>query len=288
MSQRRRSPSQSPPIRAVEHCLKLIDALSANEQARGVTDLSGELRLAKSTVYRLLQTLAARDYVVQDPVTGRYRLGLKFVQLGAVVSDHLTIRTVAQPHLQRLMDATKETVHLGLLEGHEVVYADKIESPQTIRMYSRVGRRSPLHCTALGKVFLASQPEQALQGLLRAGLRRYTSRTITAPGRLRAELTRIRQEGYALDNEEFEEGLRCVAAPIRDHAEAVIASLGIAGPAARLEPGKLPMLIKHVKEAADAVSAALGHRGGTAPHRGRAAAAGREGTRPWPSTPGPR
>lgn len=277
MPQRKRSLGQPAPIRAVEHCLKLIDALSANEQARGVTELSGELRLAKSTVYRLLQTLAGRDYVVQDPATGRYRLGLKLLELGALVSDHLTIRTVAQPHLQRLMEATKETVHLGLLEGRQVVYADKIESPQTIRMYSRVGRQSPLHCTALGKALLAYQPEQMLRDLLRAGLRRYTSRTIAAPGRLRTELKRVREEGCALDNEEFEEGLRCVAAPIRDHAEAVIASLGIAGPAARLEPGRLPVLIKHVKEAADAVSAALGHRGVAAPHRGRGAATRREG-----------
>lgn len=277
MLHRRRSPSQPPPIRAVEHCLKLIDALSANAQARGVTELSGELHLAKSTVYRLLQTLAGRDYVVQDPATGRYRLGLRLLELGAIVSDHLTIRTVTQPHLQRLMEETKETVHLGLLEGREVVYADKIESPQTIRMYSRVGRQSPLHCTALGKALLAYQPEQALQDLLRADLRRYTSRTITAPGRLRAELRRVRQEGYALDNEEFEEGLRCIAAPIRDHAEAVVASVGIAGPAARLEPAKLPALIKHVKEAADAISAALGHRGVAAPPRSRGAAAGRGG-----------
>lgn len=278
MRQRKRSLGQPAPIRAVEHCLKLIDALSANEQARGVTELSGELRLAKSTVYRLLQTLAGRDYVVQDPATGRYRLGLKLLELGALVSDHLTIRTVAQPHLQRLMEATKETVHLGLLEGRQVVYADKIESPQTIRMYSRVGRQSPLHCTALGKALLAYQPEQMLRGFLRAGLRRYTSRTIAAPGRLRTELKRVREEGCALDNEEFEEGLRCVAAPIRDHAEAVIASLGIAGPAARMEPGRLPALIKHVKEAADAVSAALGHKGVAAPHRGRGAATGRGGT----------
>jgi len=277
MHQRRRSLSHPAPIRAVEHCLKLIDALSANEQARGVTDLGGELRLAKSTVYRLLQTLAGRDYVVQDPATGRYRLGLKFLELGALVSGHLTIRTVAQPHLQWLMEVTKETVHLGLLEGGEVVYADKIESPQTIRMYSRVGRRSPLHCTALGKVLLAYQTEEALRDLLHAGLRRYTPRTITSPGRLRAELKRVRTEGYALDNEEFEEGLRCVAAPIRDHAQTVIASLGIAGPAARLEPVKLPALIKRAREAADAVSAALGHKGVAGPYRGRGAATGREG-----------
>jgi DNA-binding IclR family transcriptional regulator len=278
MVQRKRNRTQPSPIRAVEHCLKLIDALSANEQARGVTELSGELRLAKSTVYRLLQTLVGHGYIVQDPSSGRYRLGLRFLELGAIVLSHLTIQMIAQPYLQRLMEATRETVHLGLLEGHEVVYADKIECPQTIRMYSRVGRRSPLYCTALGKALLAYQPEEVLRDLLRVGLRRYTSRTITTARRLRAELQRIREEGYALDNEEFEEGLRCIAAPVRDHAEGVIASVGVAGPATRLDPVRLPALIKHVKEAADAVSGALGYKGMAAPHRGRGGATGREGT----------
>jgi DNA-binding IclR family transcriptional regulator len=234
--------------------------------------------LAKSTVHRLLQTLAGHGYAVRDPVSGRYHLGLKFLELGAIVSSHLTIQMIARPHLQRLMEASRETAHLGLLEGREVVYADKIECPQTIRMYSRIGRRSPLHCTALGKALLAYQPEPVLGDLLRAGLHRNTPRTITGARRLREELQRIRDEGYALDNEEFEEGLRCVAAPVRGHTETVVASVGIAGPATRLEPARLPALIKHVKEAAEAISAALGYRGITAPQRGRGTGAGREGT----------
>lgn len=278
MVQRKRSLTRFGTVRAVEHCLALIDALSGNELARGVTELSGELHLAKSTVYRLLQTLVSHSYVVQDPTTGRYHLGLKFLELGGLVSDRLSIRMIAQPHLQKLMEATQETVHLGLLEGHEVVYADKIECPQTIRMYSRVGRRSPLHCTALGKALLAYQAEEVLQDLLRADLRRYTSRTITASRRLRAELQRIQAEGYALDNEEFAEGLRCIAAPIRGHTETVVASLGIAGPATRLKDVRLPALIKHVKEAADAVSADLGYKRMATTRGARGAALGREGS----------
>ena len=264
---KRRGPAPSATVGAVQHCLDLIDALAGNGVSRGVTDLGAQLHLAKSTVYRLLQTLAARGFVVQDPDSGRYRLGLRFLELGAVVTDSLSIRTIARPHLQALMEATRETVHLGLLEGHEVVYADKIESPQTIRMYSRVGRRSPLHCTALGKVLLAYQPPEELPAFFPAGLRRYTPRTITTRRRLREELRQIREEGYALDNEEFDEGLRCVAAAVRDHLRTVVASIGIAGPATRLEPARLPELIKHVREAADAVSADLGYRG-TGPTRG--------------------
>jgi DNA-binding IclR family transcriptional regulator len=277
MAQPKSNPGAPAPILAVSHSLKLVDALAATGHGRGVTELSEELRLAKSTVYRLLQTLVGHGYVVQDSPSGRYHLGLKFLELGALVSDRLSIRMIAQPHLRRLMEATNETVHLGLLEGHEVVYADKIECSQTIRMYSRVGRRSPLHCTALGKALLAYQPETALRENLRKGLRRRTARTITTPRALRAELRRVREKGYASDDEEFEEGLRCLAAPVRDHTEAVVASLGIAGPAGRLDPGRLPGLVKLVQEAAEAVSAALGYKGALPTQAGRDGASGREG-----------
>ena len=265
MVQHTPSPLQSATVRAVDHCLELIDALSANDMARGVTELSAELHLAKSTVYRLLQTLVGRGYAVQDSASGRYQLGLKFLELGVLVSNRLSIRRIARPILQRLMESTNETVHLGLLEGHEVVYADKIECSQTIRMYSRVGRRSPLHCTALGKALLAHQPESTVRDLLRAGLKRRTGRTLTTGRDLRAELRQVREQGYASDDEEFEEGLRCLAAPIRDHGGSVVASLGIAGPAVRLNPARLPEQIKLVKDAAETVSTALGYKGVTPP-----------------------
>jgi IclR family KDG regulon transcriptional repressor len=277
MRQRRSNPGASPPIQAVDHSLKLVDVLAASDQARGVTELSGELRLAKSTVHRLLQTFVSRNYVVQDPASGRYHLGLKFLELGVLVSSRLSIVMIARPHLQRLMEATNETVHLGLLEGHEVVYADKIECSQTIRMYSRVGRRSPLHCTALGKVLLAAQPEATLRDVLRAGLAPHTARTLTTARALRAELRQVQAQGYAVDNEEFEDGLRCLAAPVWDHTETVGASMGIAGPAARIHPGRMPELIKLVQEAAAAISTALGYGRVSGPPGGRSGLAGRKG-----------
>ncbi len=276
MLQPRRHPTQPATVQSVEHCLQLINALSGNEQGRGVTELSGELRLAKSTTHRLLQTLVGHSYVVQDPTSGRYHLGLKFLELGALVSDRLSIQKIARPYLQRLMEATNETVQLGVLEGREVVYADKIECSRTIRMYSRVGRRSPLHCTALGKALLAYQPEAVLTDLLGAGLLPHTPRTITTARTLRAELRQVREKGYAFDNEEFEEGLRCLAAPIWDHTETVVASLGIAGPAVRINPGRMPELIKLLQEAAEAVSTALGYRGRGLPQGARNGLAARQ------------
>jgi DNA-binding IclR family transcriptional regulator len=270
MAQRRANSKAPAPIRSVAHSLELVDALAPSEEGRGVTELSGMLRLAKSTVYRLLQTMVGHGYVVQDPNSGRYHLGLKFLELGGLVSNRLSILTIARPCLQRLMEATNETVHLGLLEGHEVVYADKIECLRTIRMYSRVGRRSPLHCTALGKALLAHQGEATIQELLRARLEQRTARTITAPRALRVELQRVREKGYAEDNEEFEEGLRCLAAPVRDHTGIVVASVGVAGPAARFESARQLELIKLVKDAAEGLSTALGYKGGEPPRGGAA------------------
>jgi len=277
MSEPKRSPAHVPVVRAVDHCLELIEALARNEGSRGVTELGAELGLAKSTVYKLLQTLLRRSYAVQDPASGRYRLGLKFLELGGVVQGSLSIRTIAHPYLQALMEATNETVQLGILEGHEVVYADKIECARTIRMYSRIGRRSPLHCTALGKVLLADQPETTLRDILDSRLERHTPRTITTSRTLRAELQEIREKGYAFDDEEFEEGLRCLAAPARDYTGAVVASLGIAGPATRFEPPRRSDLIKLLKDAAEAVSTGLGYKEVNPPMGGRGSRAEREG-----------
>ncbi len=268
MSEHRRNPAPAPVVQAVDHCLELIEALARNEGSRGVTELGVQLRLAKSTIYKLLQTLLRRGYVVQDPSSGRYRLGLKFLELGSAVQGSLSVRTIAHPHLQALMEATNETVQLALLEGDEAVYADKIECARTIRMYSRVGRRLPLHSTALGKVLLAHQPESTLRDIPGGRRQRYTPRTLTTARALRAELERIREKGYAFDDEEFEEGLRCLAAPARDHTGTVVASLGIAGPATRFEPTRRPELIKLLKDAAEAVSTDLGYKGGNPPMGG--------------------
>jgi len=261
MAQPAPHPTASTTVLAVEHCLELVGALSGNGAPRGITELSAELRLAKSTVYRLLQTLVKHGYAIQDPASGRYRLGLKFLEIGGVVQNSLSVRTIAHPHLQALMAATNETTQLGILDGREVVYADKIECARTIRMYSSVGRRSPLHCTALGKVLLAHQPEDALRAILGGRLVRRTPHSITTPRALRAELSQIREQGYAFDDEEFEEGLRCLAAPARDYTGAVVASLGIAGPATRFELARRPELTKLLKDAAEAVSMGLGYKG---------------------------
>jgi len=260
-----REPKKGSILQSVDHALAVLESFDAANPELGVTALSGRLKLAKSTVYRLLSTLAARGYVCQNPATGKYRLGLKAFEVGSLAVSQLTVREIALPLLERLRDATKETVHLGVRDGDAVIYLDKIETPHAMRMYSRTGRRAPLHCTALGKVLLAFAPSTEAARLLRRGLRRYTPNTIIDPDVLGKELGKIREDGYALDEEEFEEGLKCVAAPLWDYSGTVVASAGIAGPHIRITSDRLPDLIAVVRETAGEISARLGHRAGPAP-----------------------
>jgi len=196
--------------------------------------------------------------VRKNPDTERYCLGFKAFEVGSLAAGRGAIRDIAAPFLRTLMLATKETVHLGVLDDWEVVYIDKIESDQPLQMYSRVGRRAPLHCTALGKSLAAWETEDWIDRFLRRRLRSYTPSTLTEPAELRRELTKIRAARWALDGEEFALGLKCVAAPLFDHSRRVVASLGIAGPAVRLSNDRLPRLAALVRESAAGASRALG------------------------------
>lgn len=255
---RLQQPRDRAVLRSVTNALLLLEAFSLEKPELGVTELSLALGLGKSTVHRLLAALAARGYILKNPLTEKYYLGLKAFEVGSLVAVQRNIRDVSAPFLQRLMLASKETVHLGVLDGWEVVYIDKIESNHTLRIHSRIGRRAPLHCTALGKALLAFQPDEELEQFLRRRLKSYTPLTLTDPVRIRKELVEIKARGYALDNEEFEVGLKCIAAPLRDHTREVVASLGIASAAVRLPDGQVAPLAKLVLEIAAATSVTLG------------------------------
>ncbi len=245
-------------LRSVTNALAVLEAFSVDKPELGVTELSQALGLGKSTVHRLLASLAARDYVRKNPQTERYCLGFKAFEVGSLVAGRGAIREVAAPFLRSLMLASKETVHLGVLDEWDVVYIDKIESHHPLQMFSRIGRRAPLHCTALGKALLAFQPADFMDRFLRRRLKAYTPSTLTDPALLRRELERVRAGGHAIDDEEFAVGLKCIAAPLRDHTRRVVASLGIAGPAVRFADERVPRLAALVREAASDASRALG------------------------------
>ncbi len=257
-------PEDKALLRSVTNALAVLEAFSLERPELGVTELSQALGLGKSTVHRLLTSLSARGYVRKTLRTEKYCLGLKVFEIGSLVAGQLTLRESAAPYLQQLMTASRETVHLGVLAGWEVVYIDKIESTQALQIYSRIGRRAPLHATALGKALLACLPDEEIDRFLRRRLKAHTPLTLTDPPRMRREIQRIRVAGYAVDNEEFEAGLKCIAAPLRDHTGAAVASMGVACPAVRLPEERLGALVPLVREAARGASLALGFRGSRA------------------------
>lgn len=247
-------------LSSVANSLRLLKAFSDDDYEIGISALAQRLGLAKSTVHRLASTLIDADMLEQNPETGRYRLGLALLELGLLVRRKMDVTNEARPYLRTLREQTGETVHLAILDHTSVLYVNKLESKQAIRMSSEVGSRAPVHCTGDGKALLAFQPDEVVAELIGHGLAPRTPNTITNPAALRRDLAAIRARGYAIDDEESELGLRSVAAPIRSHANAVIASLSIAGPAHRISRKMLLAHAREVVSAAEAISQRLGHR----------------------------
>jgi IclR family transcriptional regulator, KDG regulon repressor len=243
--------------------LAVLEALAMSDEPRGITNLAHELGLAKSDVHRLLQTLAHRGYTRKDPDSGRYECTLKVWELGALVAERLDVRRVARPYVEDLARRTTETVHLSVLDGTEVLYVDKIDSPQPVRAYSRVGGRAPAYCVATGKALLAHVPDAVLDRIV-TRLKRYSARTITDADGLRKELRKVRDVGYAINRGEYRETVCGLAAPIFNLSGEAIAAIGISGPIERLSATRLRDLAPAVVTAARAISRALGFSGGTA------------------------
>jgi len=247
-------------LSSVANSLRLLKAFSDEQPEIGISALAQRLGLAKSTVHRLASTLIGSDVLEQNPETGRYRLGLALLELGALVRRKMDVSNEAKPYLHMLRETTGETVHLAVLDHASVFYVTKLESKQAIRMSSEVGARALAHCTGEGKAMLAFQPEEVVNEIVRCGLPRRTANTITDAKALRRDLAAIRKRGYAIDNEESEPGLRSVAAPIWSESGAVVASLSVAGPAQRISKKNLAAYAREVVKAADAISQRLGHR----------------------------
>lgn len=228
-----------------------------------LTDLAGRVGLKTTTVHRLLSTLIAHGFAEQDKTTARYYLGIKAFEIGNAALSGMDIRTIARPFLKQLVDRLNETANLAILDRGEVVYIDQVESTNIVivRMFARVGSRGPAHCTGSGKVLLSGLADEELLPLLeRMNLARFTPRTLTDREDLLRELRRIRTEGYALDRGERDEGVNCVAAPVRNADRRVVAAVSISGPTARMgEEDMLARFVPQVKEAAEGISARLGY-----------------------------
>ncbi|QGP90693.1 Transcriptional regulator KdgR [Neomoorella glycerini] len=254
-------PQTEGHVQSLEKGLKILEALAAAAEGVGLSDLSRRLGLNKSTVYRMLATLKAYGYVDQEQATGKYTLGLKILDLSGSLLERLDARIIAHPYLKELAARSQEVAHMVVRDGPEAVYVDKVEGNRTIRMYSQIGRRVALHSTAVGKAILAFLPPEEIEKVIASrGLPRFTPRTITTMTALQAELARVRECGYAIDDGENEEGIRCVGAPIFDHRGQVVAALSISGPTLHFTLERVPGLGQLVRQAGEEISRRLGYR----------------------------
>jgi len=231
-------------IKSLARGLKLLERLALAENGAGITELATQLGIDKSSASRLVQTLASYGFAEQDPDTRRYRLGPRIVTLSRYMLTRMPLRDEAKPFLRRLVERTGEGAHLAILSQGGALYIDQVESPATLRATTGVGTVAPLHCTALGKVLLAFDGNARIPDELKA----YTPRTITAPETLRMHLEQTRRQGYAIDDEEYEYGVRCVAVPVFDFRGKAVGAIGISGPAGRISLERLPDLASIVKQ----------------------------------------
>jgi len=248
-------------VQVLDRALAILDELGSQRGECSLVELSHTLGLHKSTVHRLIMVLDRHRLIEKNPQTGRYRLGLKLFELGSRAIGGTDLREHSRPHLSRVMYETEETVHFCILDQGEVLYVEKMEPQRSVRMASSVGRRAPAHCTAVGKAILAELAETEVDDVVRQrGLRSMTRKTVATPGQLRAELNAIRARGYAIDDEEHEEGVRCVGAAVRDYNGRPVAAISVSGPAFRVTKEKVSVIARSVVDAANALSAELGHR----------------------------
>jgi IclR family transcriptional regulator, KDG regulon repressor len=246
-------------LSSVANSIRVLTSFSGEENELGITTLAGRLRLAKSTVHRLAATLTSAGFLEQNGETGKYRLGVALFELGALVRRRMDVANEARPKLRELLERTGETVQLGIVDHYSVLYVYEMESPRAIRMAAAVGGRAPLHCTAVGKVLLAFQPQDYVKQIISLGLTAYTPKTIIKRDAVLAMLDEVRQREHAIDDEESESGLRAIAAPVRNHSGEVIAALGVAAPVQRMNKKVMQTCVPGVIATASAVSARLGY-----------------------------
>jgi IclR family KDG regulon transcriptional repressor len=254
--------SPSGGLSTVRNAARLLKVFRSRETDLGVSELSRRLGLGKSTVHRMLTTLVAEGLIEQNPRTGGYRLGIVMFELGQAVRVHMDLHAAVGQVLAELRTQTGESSQVGVLDGHEVVYVDRMESAHSLRLFTDTGRRVPVHCTSSGKVLLAYLPEARRQAVLReAPLDALTPHTITSRDLLAAELERVRRRGWSEAVNEREIGIASIAAPIRDVSGEVVAAISIGVPLARCTVMALRRLAPVIMEAAEAASRRLGWSG---------------------------
>jgi IclR family transcriptional regulator, acetate operon repressor len=243
-------------VQSLERALDILELLGGSEGELGVTEIGPSVGLPNGTAHRLLTTLTRRGYARQNPETRKYSLGIKAFALATNARERLG--PLARPFLEELMEVSRESSNLAMLDKNSVVYLEQVSAPRMVRMFTEPGNRVPPHSSGTGKVLLAYQSKESIDAIaLQSGLPRFTPHTITDVEQLKRELERIREQGYALDFEEMEEGVRCLAAPVFGPEGRILAAMSVSGPASRLHEERLEELIPHIKGIASDFSMSL-------------------------------
>lgn len=247
-------------VQSIDRALSILEVLSDYSKGLGVTEISEKVDLHKSTVYRLLATLIYKGYVVQDLETNKYGITLKLFELGSKKVESMDLLGASKEYTKKLMESVNEVVHLVVRDGNEIVYIDKVEANNTIRMASRIGRRSPMYCTSVGKAILAHLPEKEVEEIWGSSrIEKLTDLTIIDLEDMKKELDKVRVKGYGIDNEENEIGVRCVGAPIFNRHGEIEGAISISGPTLRVKEKDVKEIAKEVMKYAKLISKELGY-----------------------------
>ena len=245
-------------VRAVERAMEILGCFDDDHPERGISEIAQAVNLHKATAHRIVTTLVNYGYLERADDGQKYRLGLELTTLGFKVIRRMDLRSEALPYLSQLAQQWDETCDLSIFDQGEVFYIEVIRGSRALTIEAAVGRRLPAHCTASGKLFLAHLPPAELSAILSKGLVSFTEKTITSPDELRQQLETIRRQGYAVDDEELEPGVRAVAAPICNRQGAVIAVVSIPSPASRTPVERVPEMAGSLLEATRAISRRMG------------------------------
>jgi IclR family KDG regulon transcriptional repressor len=251
-------PKQPESVAAVLKVFAILQSLAERNET-GISELSMKLAMPKATVYRFLQTMKSLGYVRQETDSERYGLTMKMFELGTKALQYPDLVELAKGHMQQLADETGETVHLGMLIDSEIIYVHKVDSRHMLGMYSRVGRRAPLHCTAIGKVLLAWEDAARRDRILSGcDFKRFRDKTITTREAFDQELARTREQGFGEDREEFDDHIRCLGVPIFDRHNQAVAGMSVSFPTFRFDAAKAPGYVAMLQQASQVISKQLG------------------------------
>lgn len=249
-------------MKSLHKVLDIIEAVARSGNT-GIRELSAHTGFPPPTIHRITSTLVERRYLKQDPATRRLSLSIQFLELGTRVQQQFNLTAIARPHLEKLMAAVKESVNLAVQDGDHVAYLDHVRSDYSmLQLFTKPGARVPLYCTGVGKMFLSRwTPSEVDDYLQRTPLIPQTTHTIVDRSKLLTELANIRALQYSVDNEEMEQGVRCVAALVEDHRGMPVAAVSISGAAMRIAPGRIKSIAKLLKTGSRAISKEMGFTG---------------------------